>query len=159
MGRYKKHIRIYDTTHQKMPIFCTKRKDCYRRYYQIGGITIRVEADIPITDVTFHPKFKGFEMDEPGEDIITIRHHFSLPFLAGLDLGDEIYRKVPWIIYRKNDSLSYVGISENRFGAVSRFRIGLVSRGFSPSGIYTQNKSGFELGNIFFLSVFNNHNT
>jgi hypothetical protein len=35
----------------------------HRRYYQCGGITIRVESDLPITDNTFHPKFKLFQID------------------------------------------------------------------------------------------------
>jgi MoaA/NifB/PqqE/SkfB family radical SAM enzyme len=82
-----------------------------RRYYQIAGITIRVESELPITDTTFSPKFKRFEVNSPGEDSITIRHRFSLPDLRNQDLGVEVYRKAPWAIYRKGVSWIYVGIS------------------------------------------------
>jgi MoaA/NifB/PqqE/SkfB family radical SAM enzyme len=83
----------------------------HRRYYQIAGITIRVESDLPITDTTFSPKFKRFEMDSPGEDKIALRHRFSLPDLKNQDLGVEVYRKAPWAIYRKGNSWIYTGIS------------------------------------------------
>jgi MoaA/NifB/PqqE/SkfB family radical SAM enzyme len=81
------------------------------RYYQIAGITIQVESDLPITDTTFSPKFRCFETDSPGEDAITLRHIFSLPDLSSKDLGVEVYRKAPWAIYRKGNSWIYVGIS------------------------------------------------
>jgi hypothetical protein len=53
------------------------------------SITIQVESDLPITDSTFHPKFKLFEIEGPGEETIYIRHHFSLPDIADWDLDKE----------------------------------------------------------------------
>jgi hypothetical protein len=88
------------------------------RYYHIAGITIRMESDLPITDATFHPKFKHFEVNGPGEDTITIRHHFSLPDLIDGDMGQEVYRKPPWAIYRKGPSWLYVGISGGIGGTI-----------------------------------------
>jgi hypothetical protein len=90
------------------------------RYYQIAGITIRMEADLPITDTTFHPKFKHFAVNRPGEDTITIRHHFSLPDLTDWDMGEEVYRKPPWAIYRNGHSWFYMGIGGNAGGMVNR---------------------------------------
>jgi len=86
-----------------------KRDHC--RYYQIAGLTIQVESDLPVTDTTFAPKFKCFQTTGTGEDTIILRHIFSLPDLSSQDLGVEIYRKPPWAIYRKGDSWIYVGIS------------------------------------------------
>jgi hypothetical protein len=90
------------------------------RYYHIAGITIRVESDLPITDATFHPKFKHFEVNGPGEDTITIRHHFFLPDLNGWNVGEEVYRKSPWAIYRNGLSWFYMGIGWNTGGTVKR---------------------------------------
>ena len=76
----------------------------HRRYFEIAGITLQVDSDLPIDDQTFHPKFEAFRVDGPGPDTVTIRHHFSLPDLEGKDLGLELYRKPPWAIYRQNGS-------------------------------------------------------
>lgn len=90
--------------------FKETREKNHCRYYRIAGITIRVESDLPITDPTFSPKFRGFETDGAGEDTIVLRHVFSLPDLSRLDLGVEVYRKAPWAIYRKENSWIYVGL-------------------------------------------------
>jgi MoaA/NifB/PqqE/SkfB family radical SAM enzyme len=82
----------------------------HRRSYGIAGLTIRVEADLPITDSTFQPKLERFRIPDPGEKTISIRHHFSLPDLDGEDLGQEVYRKPPWAIFRKGSSWIYLGI-------------------------------------------------
>jgi len=91
--------------------FKEARERDHRRYYQIAGITLRVESDLPITDNTFSPKFMRFQTDGPGQDIISLTHIFSLPDLSRPNIGVEVYRKAPWAIYRKGDSWIYVGIS------------------------------------------------
>lgn len=98
-------------------MFKENQENAHRRYYQIGGVTIQVVADLPMTEATFQPKFKAFEVDGPGEDTITISHHFSMPDLKDWDLGDEVYRKVPWTVCRTDSSCIYMGISEQRFVA------------------------------------------
>ena len=48
-----------------------------RRYFKIGGITIQVDSDIPFSENSFHPKFKTFKADGPGEDTVSIRAPFQ----------------------------------------------------------------------------------
>ena len=86
------------------------RHEIHRRYYLIGGLTVQVDIDFPITYRTFHPKFSLFEVDGPGEDSVVIKHHFALPDTNILYQGEEIYRKPPWVIYKNNDSWIYGGI-------------------------------------------------
>jgi MoaA/NifB/PqqE/SkfB family radical SAM enzyme len=81
------------------------------RYYQIAGITIRVAADFPITDDTFAPKFGKFRVEGPGADTISIRLASSMPAMSELRLGQEVYRKPPWAIYRQARSWVDLGIS------------------------------------------------
>ena len=76
----------------------------HRRYYQLAGVTIRVEADLPITDATFAQKFEKFRVAGPGEDTVYLHHRFHLPDLDGIDLGTEVYSKAPWTIYRASQS-------------------------------------------------------
>lgn len=95
----------------------------HRRFYEIAGITVAVESDLPITGKTFHRKFKLFEVDRPGNDTITLRHHFGLPDLEGEDLGEVVYRKAPWVIFRKGASWIYVGIMGDDDDSIHRIAV------------------------------------
>ena len=122
-------------------------------YYRIAGITLRVESDLPITDSTFHTKFKLFQVDGPGEDNISLRHHFSLPNLDRWDLGKEIYRKPPWAIYKKDDSWAYLGISsipENKH--VHQFA--LFNYDHTKGSVYNRWEKTFLEGNLHSLTLF-----
>ena len=113
------------------------------RYFRIADITIRVESDLPITGTTFHPKFKLFEVDAPGEDTINIKHHFSLPDLNGKGLGMEVYRKLPWAIYKKKDSWIYLGISSVKNNQ-NLHRVAVFNSDHTSGFIY--GSSGFRVG-------------
>lgn len=82
------------------------------RYYQIGGMTIQVESELPITDDTFQAKFKLFQVDGRGEagETVVIRHIFR-PFDFREGLGERVYRRAPWAIYRRGDEWLYLGVS------------------------------------------------
>lgn len=82
----------------------------HRRHYRIGGVTIRVESDLPFTDEAFHPKFEIFRAAAAGPEMISIHHHFALPDLDDQDLGTEVYRRPPWAIRRKGRAWIYLGI-------------------------------------------------
>ncbi len=96
-----------------------------RRYYEIAGITVQVESDLPFADDTFDAKFASFRREGPGPDTVVIRHHFGLPYeetyasgggreWRGVAGGEwqEVYRRPPWAIYRTADgSWVYEGIA------------------------------------------------
>lgn len=90
--------------------FRTEWERTHRRHYRIAGLTLRVEADLPIEDSTFQPKFELFRIPASRQSVISIRHYFSLPDLRGEDLGEEVYHKPPWAIFRKAGSWTYLGI-------------------------------------------------
>ncbi len=82
------------------------------RYFQVAGITVRLECDdLDLNTVTFKDELKTFAVDGPGDDNVTLRHHFQMPDLTGMDLGKELYRRPPWAISRKNGTWFYRGIS------------------------------------------------
>jgi hypothetical protein len=130
------------------------------RYYQIAGITIRLEADLPITDTTFHPKFKHFEVNGPGKDTITIRHLFSIPDLHTWDIGEEVYCQPPWAIYSNGPSWFYLGIGGNGGRTIKglwtwiRHRLYQRSRQ-KPRGVGSSPSGSVREGNIHQLAVFN----
>lgn len=79
-----------------------------RRHYSMAGLDIQVDSDLPIKDSTFNKRFKEFESRDNGKNDISIRHHFFLPELNGKDLGEKIYHKKPWAIYKKMNSWIYI---------------------------------------------------
>jgi len=78
-----------------------------RRYYEIAGVTIQVESDLPMAGETFAAKFVPFRVDEPGADTVTIRHHFELPARDGSEGAQLVYRRPPWAIYRRADGAGH----------------------------------------------------
>lgn len=85
-------------------------KNKHRRYFQVAGLTVRVDSDLDLTEVFFRDKIYNFGVDGPGDDNITISQHFELPDLVGKDLGEVIYRRLPWQISRKDGNYFYRGI-------------------------------------------------
>jgi hypothetical protein len=124
----------------------------HSRYYQIAGITIQVDADLPITDATFMPKFKLFEVDGPGEDTITIRHHFALPGLNEQDLGKVVHRQVPWVIHQKNGSWNYVGVAPDPQGE-RIFQVAMFSHDHTRAQIFSDGEQFFREGGLPALSL------
>lgn len=123
-----------------------------RRYYKIADITMQIDSDLPIGEKTFHPKFKLFEVNGPGEDTIYIRHHFSLPDLEGKDLGKEVYRRPPWAIYKKNDSWIYLEISPTP-GDKGLHRIATFNTSHTYARIYNKREEIFLKGNLHSLAL------
>jgi hypothetical protein len=88
-----------------------------RRYYEIGGVTVEVRSDLPISEATFAAKFGLFEVAGPGRDTISIHHRFGLPELGPGQLGREVYRQPPWVIYSREDSWNYFMMARSREGS------------------------------------------
>lgn len=124
----------------------------HRRFYQIAGITIQVDADLPITDATFHPVFKQFEVDGPGEDTVKVRHHFALPEQNGQGFGREVYRRLPWIIYERGDSWVYVGHFSP--GHLEPSFVAVFSRDHRVGRVYSQAEASFRIGYLRALTLF-----
>ena len=125
----------------------------HRRYYQVAGITIQVDSDLPFDDQTFHPKFAAFRVDGPGADTVTIRHHFSLPDLKGKDLGRELYRKPPWAICQQNGSYIYLGISPQA-NDPSLHRVASFNADHTRARIYNDREETWRNGDLHSLTMF-----
>jgi len=87
-----------------------EQEHTYRRYFQIAGITLQVESDLPMDRVKFALALQPFEVQKPGEDLVTLRHVFGLPEIKREEMGELLYQKAPWAIHRKGDSYVYLGI-------------------------------------------------
>jgi len=124
----------------------------HRRYYGIAGVSVMVEADLPITDQTFAAKFRQFEVDGPGPDLISIRHHFSLPDITGRDLGQEVHRQLAWTIYRKGNSWIYLWAPVPDDPTPQR--VAVFNHDYTRARIYSNNDEVFLRGNSPTLTLF-----
>jgi hypothetical protein len=124
----------------------------YTRYYQIADITIKVESELPFTETTFLPKFRLFEINEPGRDVISLRHYFDLPDTNTIPLGKEIYRKAPWAIFKTEDSWIYANISNN-IDDKNFYRIAIFDLAHSKGTIYHRDRVFFQKGNLNAISL------
>lgn len=154
-GRFSAKVDYLCAVAQESREFRKKWEKEHRRHYQIAGLTISVESDLPISDATFGPRFKRFETHSLGEDVVTIRHAFSLPDLKKQSLGEAVYRKPPWAIYRKGNSWIYVGISPDP-GDEDVDLIAVFSQDHSNARIYhgERGKDLFMEGNLHSLTLF-----
>jgi len=117
----------------------------HRRFYNIAGLSIQVDSDLPIKDNTFHPKLKPFEVKQPGEEMIKIRHRFYLPDLSGRDLGERVFHKTPWTIFQKGDSWIYLSTPE---GNKTPLQIMIFNHDHSRGIIYNAGDYVFKEGNL-----------
>jgi len=122
------------------------------RYYQIAGITIQVTTDFPLTDDTFDPKFRKFRVDGPGEDTIFIQLSSSVPTRSELRLGQEVYHRIPWAIYRQARSWVYLGISSHDDGQKPG-SVAIFDADHSRGSIH-RNQAIYERGGLQSLTTF-----
>ncbi len=123
-----------------------------RRFYKIGGITIQVSADLPITDSTFHPKFKRFETQGRGRDTIYIHHHFHLPDMGEMALGKKVYHRSPWAIYKTDDQWIYLDGAPS--ADLKNFNhAAIFDRRHGMGKIYNKSEEGFLRGRLDSLSL------
>jgi hypothetical protein len=121
--------------------------------YSIAGITIQIQADLPITKDTFAPGIQLFQVQGVGEDIVSIHHHFSLPDLSDLNLGQEVYRKPPWAIYRDGDNWIYLGIAPDADDP-SMHMVAFFNKDHTRGRIHHPDGRFFLKGNFHPLSMF-----
>ncbi|MFO7676101.1 MAG: hypothetical protein R6X12_07300 [bacterium] len=130
-----------------------RKPGAHHRLFGIGGITIRVESDLPFTDRTFDPKFQQFELDGPGPDTVTIRHHFELPAVDPDTLGREVYRKPPWSIYRRDSCWVYLGVLPEELGS-GLFKVAVFNDDHSLGDLYHPGDGEFREGGLHSLTMF-----
>jgi MoaA/NifB/PqqE/SkfB family radical SAM enzyme len=112
-GRYSARIPYLCAVAEENRKFTADWKKKHCRYFQIAGITVRIESDLNFNEIKFDKKFESFSVTGPGEDNVTFLHHFEMPDLKDKDLGVELYRKAPWAISRNNGTWYYRGISSD----------------------------------------------
>lgn len=114
------------------------------RFYQCGGVTIRVTSELPITDHTFSRQVRRFEVAKPGIDTVSLHHAFSLPDVELLKQKSRIvYQKRPWRIYRSAEESSWLYLCETPEPERAWYMIGVFNETHEQGHIFG-NKSIFQ---------------
>jgi|Deesub1362B_J571_1020462.scaffolds.fasta_scaffold00002_748 hypothetical protein len=129
-----------------------RHPDSNLKYYQIGGITIQVEADLPFNENTFDEKFKHFVTSEPGKERVVIRHHFSFPPLEEEKIGQKVYEFPPWLIRQAGDKWYYFGYSP--WERKKLYLLAIISRDFTQVDVFHQDARAFLQGRLPALTAF-----
>ncbi len=122
------------------------------RYYSVGGITLEVRSDLPVTDRTFAPALRLFEVARPGRDRVRVRLHFSLPLPKDVSRGTEVYRKPPWSIVKTRKDWVYQGIS--KIGLKQSHLIAWFNASHTQGDIYVPSDAVFRAGGLGALTLF-----
>lgn len=118
----------------------------HRRRFRIAGLAVDVEADLPIGEGAFGPRFEPFRAAAVGPADIVIRHHFSLPDrLDAASLGREVHRRGPWIVYRKDRSWIYVMIGPGPGGDAAH-RVMVFDDGHTRGRVFSPSDEFFRRG-------------
>jgi hypothetical protein len=126
---------------------------CSCQQYKIGGITIQVCADIPISSHTFHPKLLPFLTEISEGDLVQLHHHFELPAIGHEPPGKLIYRTPPWAIYRQEGGWTYLGIATG-LDDPTLHRVVYFNADHTIGEIYNPTSAFFREGNLDSITLF-----
>jgi MoaA/NifB/PqqE/SkfB family radical SAM enzyme len=152
-GRYSAPIKYLCDVADEVQNLKNNWEENNRRYYKTGDITLQIDSDLPILDTTFSATVNKFRVSKPGDDLVKIEHHFSLPDLAEKYLGKEIYRKTPWAIFRDANSWYYLNISSTE-GVKSPHKIAHFNQNHSEGQIFHKDSIDYSNGNWNSLLMF-----
>lgn len=77
-----------------------------KRFFQIAGMSIEVQSDLPFSDTTFSPKFKAFEIGAPLAENIVLHHRFEACRTVPKP-ENRVYLKPPWAVYKQDNQWIY----------------------------------------------------
>lgn len=76
------------------------------KFFQIAGMSVEVQSDLPFTDKTFSSKFKAFQINGPLSENIVLHHRFDA-FKITPKIENRVYLKPPWAVYHQDDQWIY----------------------------------------------------
>lgn len=119
----------------------------YVKYYQIGGLTIRLSSDLPFLENTYAEKFKQFEIvpshipdNSPHIIHYILSHSGNFPEIK----GNLIYQRAPWQIFFDNKFYYYQRLSQEKKDGREKIRkeplIAKFSKDYKKGVIYKGGK-------------------
>lgn len=116
----------------------------HRRFFEIAGITIRLESALPMDRISFPPAIEPFEVKAPGEDVVAVTHVFGLPDVSRILEMTPVYRNPPWAVYKYRERFVYTLISPDP-NETELYRVAEFSPDFRRCIIYSRRTDEFEI--------------
>jgi len=123
----------------------------YRLTFEIGGISLSIDSDLPLKKETFASKFQLFRCTNEGDNGVIIHHHCDLPKIR--NWGEKIYQRAPWVIYETPSRYIYKMFIE---GNSQFLLIAFFNKNHSEGHIYKGKNyvQAFKKGNLTSLLCF-----
>ncbi len=123
----------------------------YHLTFNIGGISLSIQSDLPLKKETFAPKFKLFRCDDGKDNEVTIQHHCGPPKIRSW--GEKIYQRAPWMIYETPSGYIYKMFIE---GNKESPLVAIFNKNHGEGHIYKGKNyvKAFEKGNLTSLLCF-----
>ena len=147
-GRYSAKMSYLCEWAKKTHEFKQKWATDHRRYFQIAGITIRVDSDIPITDSTFDSRINTFQVPEAGDDVVVLSHHFSMPELNHWNFENKIYEGQHFFICKNGNSYIYIYPSPSHQRDQPYQLVAVFSQDHSIGRLFNLSAASFTRGNL-----------
>lgn len=129
-------------------------KKNHYQVFELAGMTVHVDADIPLKTDTFGMRFDPFRKDSSqGGDHLYISHHFSLPDLDLLKNAHLVYNKRPWAIYSYGKSWIYLAIGPKKIHAKAN-AVAVFNQEHTRVRIFHKNENVIHRGNLATLTGF-----
>lgn len=123
-------------------------------FFSIAGITIQVNLDTAIVGKrNFSRKLISFQVDAPVSEQILLQHHFVLPELTDINLGELVYRNQPWAIYKNHNEWIYLEFVTEQ-NSDTLLRVGFFTQGHTLGKIYSPKHEISFKGDLQSLSLF-----
>ncbi len=125
-----------------------------RCFFGVGGLTIRLDSDIPLKSDTFNKNLKAFEINRPDKVDISIRHHFFLPKISFAKIGEKIIERGPLLLFKNKSSWIY----KNTYSAPDEKYvydvIAMIRNDRKRITVYHESEEAFRKGDIHSLSLY-----
>jgi radical SAM protein with 4Fe4S-binding SPASM domain len=112
----------------------------HQRHFQIAGITLTVNSEREFKEDVFSPAVRHFRVKSPGDDVVHLELFFSLPRWNEKLLGDLVYDRAPWLIYRNGETWTYFGFIDHE-GAKEIHRVAVFTDGHSHGRLFFDSDS------------------
>lgn len=146
-GRYNAKVDYLCENAKMKKEYIKKFRKKNRKFFHLGGMTIKVDSDKEFGERTFITELDKFEIQTPVEsESVIIDHKFDIPPVTDIIKGKLIHDHPPWKVYDNGDYWAYLGFSPEN--DLSPTKVVITDRDHSRVNAYHDTEIDFSSGNF-----------